>query len=85
MSLHALLQEIKAFEKKQQEDVAAVERKWRDFGETVRQTRKQRNIALATFSRKLGVSKSMTGFLESGKRRWNLGMAKRAVEILTNE
>lgn len=64
---------------------AQLDQMWSDFGAEVRSLRKRSGIGLKEFSRELKVSKSMTGFLESGKRRWNLEMARRAVKILQSK
>jgi len=85
MPLHAILRKISAFEEKLSNGDAQLDKMWSDFGAGVRSLRKNRNIGLKEFSRELKISKSMTGFLESGKRRWNLEMARRAVKILQSK
>ena len=83
MPPHRILKTIDFFQKKQDIEAQYIDQLWLEFGTSVRETRRQRNIGLNTFSNELGVSKTMVSFLESGKRQWNLGMAKRAVKLLS--
>lgn len=55
------------------------------FGHAIRAERKRQKIRLDVFSKNMGVSTTMTSYLESGSRGWNLTMAKRAVELLQGE
>ncbi len=83
MPPHRILRTIDFFHKKHDIEAQYIDQLWIEFGTSVRETRRQRNIGLRVFAGKLGVSRAMIGYLESGKRQWNLGMAKRAVKLLS--
>lgn len=83
MSPARLLKTIDRAHIRATDDVAEINRLWFDFGAAVRNERRANNIGLASFSKALGVSKAYVGFLETGKRRWDFDMAKRAVKLIT--
>lgn len=55
---------------------------WREFGAEVRKERKQRKWSLAALASKMGIGKSMLGYLETHGRDWSMELALRAVKEL---
>ena len=78
-----ILKAIDFFHKKHDIEAQYIDQLWIEFGTSVRETRRQRNIGLKEFACALKVSRAMVSYLESGKRQWNLEMAKRAVKLLS--
>jgi ribosome-binding protein aMBF1 (putative translation factor) len=82
MPPHRILKTIDFFQKKQAISDDFIGTLWKDFGKSVRESRKKKGVGLKEFSNMIGVSRSMVGFLESGKRQWNFEMARKAVKLL---
>ena len=82
-SAHRLFQRLIANERKRESERQAGEILWRQFGEAVRSERKRKRIRLNLFAGELGVSPAMVSYMESGKRNWGIGMARKAVLILS--
>ncbi len=55
---------------------------WQRFGPAIREDRRKLGIPLKVFAAKLGLSRGMVSFLESGKREWSDVRAQRAIKIL---
>ena len=55
---------------------------WIRFGQTVRQTRIERDMSLVELAAKMGISKSALSYQENGDRSWTVGLALKAIEAL---
>ena len=82
MSPERHLRTICFFQKTQTEGEKYITKLWRDFGQSIRRTRKQRKIKLSVFAKELGVTPAFVSYLESGSRKWNLVMARKAVKLV---
>jgi ribosome-binding protein aMBF1 (putative translation factor) len=83
MPPHRILKTIDFFQRKQNDDAQYIDGLWKDFGASVRETRRDQCIGLRAFAKQMKVSSAMIGYLESGKRQWNFEMARKAVKILS--
>ena len=56
---------------------------WRKFSSEVRRYREERGWSLADLADKIGIGRSLLSYLETGKRRWTLELARKAAKHMT--
>lgn len=83
MTPRCLLRTLLARNQKRAFDEARTRSLWRQFGRSVRAERKEKKIRLVSFAARMGISRAMCSYLESGTRQWSLEKARKAVEVLT--
>jgi ribosome-binding protein aMBF1 (putative translation factor) len=77
-----LLKQIEALLRQQGEERRTLDALWIKFGQTVRQTRIERDRSLVELAAKMGLSKSKLSYIENGERSWDLTTAAKAIEAL---
>lgn len=82
MSPHLILGQLKLDCARLSAQKDEVDRGLRLLRKAMRKERIRRGITLKAFAEKLGYTSAMVAMLESGKRRWSLGKAEKAVRLL---
>lgn len=55
---------------------------WLEFASEVKRYRKDHKISLGKLAKRLGISKSLLSYLETGQRTWTIEMARKVVAEL---